>query len=73
MQDLNLDETNEISSEVRNGEKELTGNLFSPDYEPSEEELDAVMEAAAKVAAERNRVAEKKLFEEIEMEIKKKE
>lgn len=40
-------------------------NLLSPDYEPTDEELEAIMAAAAREAEKRNKEAHRKLFEEI--------
>ena len=40
-------------------------NLLSPDYEPDDEELEAIMAAAAREAEKSDRDAHRKLFEEI--------
>ena len=44
-------------------------NLFLSDYEPTDEELEEIMAAAAREAEKGDKEAHKKLFEEIEMEM----
>ena len=46
-------------------------NLLTSDYEPTDEELEEIMAAAAREAEKRDNEAHKKLFEEIEMEMQR--